>query len=204
MSRRIAFFALAATAVLIATPAFADRECFEDSCRLPEVVEPPQAVAAPPADDDAIPADEASAAAPKAAVVAAPVKLQPQTTAAAPVVREPSQSMKSIAEQANAPREQAAASREVVRYAPRIPKQIAPAPAPAPVQAAAQEIAPLPAAPIRSARVVSGGEPAYTGAVPNAVAPVVVVGPGGVYAVGRIQPYLFAPDAKIISVESEY
>ena len=40
MSRRIAFFALAATATLIATQASADRECFEDSCRVQEATEP--------------------------------------------------------------------------------------------------------------------------------------------------------------------
>lgn len=42
MSRRIAiFFLLAATTALTATQARADRECFENSCRLPGVVEPP-------------------------------------------------------------------------------------------------------------------------------------------------------------------
>jgi hypothetical protein len=41
MSRRIVMFALAATATLITTQAYADRECFENSCRLPAVVEPP-------------------------------------------------------------------------------------------------------------------------------------------------------------------
>lgn len=62
MSRRISLFVLAASAVLIVSPASADRECFENSCRLPGVVEPPpqadppaepQASAAP---DDAQPA----------------------------------------------------------------------------------------------------------------------------------------------------
>jgi len=41
MSRRIIFAALAASAALIATQAIADRECFEDSCRVPEAAEPP-------------------------------------------------------------------------------------------------------------------------------------------------------------------
>ena len=40
MSRRIIFFALAASATLIATQASADRECFEDSCGYFEVAEP--------------------------------------------------------------------------------------------------------------------------------------------------------------------
>jgi hypothetical protein len=43
MSRRIVFFFLASAAALIVSPAFADRECFENSCRLPGAVElPPQ------------------------------------------------------------------------------------------------------------------------------------------------------------------
>ena len=41
MSRRITFVALATSATLIATQAAADRECFEDSCRVPEAAEPP-------------------------------------------------------------------------------------------------------------------------------------------------------------------
>lgn len=42
MSRRIVLGLLAASAALTATPAFADRECFDKSCKLmPAVVEPP-------------------------------------------------------------------------------------------------------------------------------------------------------------------
>lgn len=41
MSRRIVLFALAASAALIITPALADLECFENSCRLPGAVEMP-------------------------------------------------------------------------------------------------------------------------------------------------------------------
>jgi hypothetical protein len=44
MSRRIAFWILAAAAVLTASAARADRECFENSCRMPAVAEPPQRV----------------------------------------------------------------------------------------------------------------------------------------------------------------
>jgi hypothetical protein len=46
MSRRITAFVLAASTTLIATQAHADRECFENSCRLPAVVEPAPAVSA--------------------------------------------------------------------------------------------------------------------------------------------------------------
>ena len=52
MSRRTAFFALAASAALIGSPALADRECFENSCRLPGAVEMP-AQAEPPAEPEA-------------------------------------------------------------------------------------------------------------------------------------------------------
>jgi hypothetical protein len=46
MSRRILFSVLAASAALIATQASADRECFENSCRLPKVAEVPARAAA--------------------------------------------------------------------------------------------------------------------------------------------------------------
>ena len=47
MSRRIAIGLLAAAAALIASPAFADRECFENSCGMPNVVAAPPAGARP-------------------------------------------------------------------------------------------------------------------------------------------------------------
>ena len=52
MSRRIVLFALAASAALIGSPALADRECFENSCRLPGAVEMP-VQATPPAEPEA-------------------------------------------------------------------------------------------------------------------------------------------------------
>ena len=60
MSRRIIFFALAASATLIATQASADRECFEDSCRHSEIAEPTTSSLPPAAVDESI-AAEASA-----------------------------------------------------------------------------------------------------------------------------------------------
>src|SRR5205085_11441735 len=60
MSRRITFFALAASATLIATQASADRECFEDSCRHFEVAEPTTSSLPPPAADESM-APETSA-----------------------------------------------------------------------------------------------------------------------------------------------
>jgi hypothetical protein len=46
MSRRITVFVLVTAAALTATPARADRECFENSCGLPGVIDPPPAPAA--------------------------------------------------------------------------------------------------------------------------------------------------------------
>src|SRR5829696_2842227 len=43
MSRRITLLVLAASAALIATQASADPECFGETCRMPEMVEPPAA-----------------------------------------------------------------------------------------------------------------------------------------------------------------
>src|SRR5260221_10885790 len=72
MSRRITFVALATTATLIATQAAADRECFEDSCRVQEAAEP-QAQAAP----------EVAAPANKPASNPLPDFVAPETAAAA-------------------------------------------------------------------------------------------------------------------------
>ena len=67
MSRRITFLVLAASAALIATQASADPECFGESCRLPEVVEPPAARQPPDAHDARESAVDASAAVAKLA-----------------------------------------------------------------------------------------------------------------------------------------
>ena len=59
MSRRISLLVFAASAALIASPAFADRECFENSCRLPGVVEPaPQPEQPAEAQAEAVPENE--------------------------------------------------------------------------------------------------------------------------------------------------
>jgi hypothetical protein len=73
MSRRIVIFLLAASTALIAAPAAADRECFEQNCRLPDVAElpapPPTAAADANAKSDAAAEQDAgteAAAKPKA------------------------------------------------------------------------------------------------------------------------------------------
>ena len=126
MSRCITFIVLAASATLIATQASADRECFEDSCRLPDTAE---ASSMQPSAADESPAPEASAAVPKPA----PAKALPQVVAE-PVARAPLPTTPSVVEQVSAPR-------EPVRLAPRYVKEVPgpdvkEMPAPPPVRAA--------------------------------------------------------------------
>ena len=80
MSRRIAYLFVIASAATLAAPASADRECFDNTCRMPEVIELPEAppAAAEPSDPASI--DTASASAARAASAAT-------ATAPVPVVR---------------------------------------------------------------------------------------------------------------------
>ena len=201
MSRRIAFLVLAALAALIATPASADPECFGESCRLPEVAEPP-AEAVPPPDADGAVALEAAAPQASAAVEKpAPVKALPQVAtsqaakpkvakpkvAAAPVVRAPIPPTQSVADDTSA-------LREPVQLAPRSLKD---APEPADVTNAP------PADHARSVRV-SPPDPGYVvGHNTPAVGAIVVVVPGHLYGSGRAPVYMIAPSAKIISIDSD-
>jgi hypothetical protein len=45
MSRRIAYLFAAAVSTMLTAPAAADRECFDSSCKMPEVIEAPEAPA---------------------------------------------------------------------------------------------------------------------------------------------------------------
>src|SRR4051812_23346145 len=139
MSRRIIFFALAASATLIATQASADRECFEDSCRQLEIAEPTASTLPPPVVDESVVAEtstvaatrssaaeanaalEASAAAPKLT----PAKALPQVVATPQVAP-----VKVIAAPAPRPPVQSFADHEPAKLAPRSLKPAAPAPTP--------------------------------------------------------------------------
>jgi hypothetical protein len=91
MSRRIATaFALAACAVVI-TPALADRECFDNSCRMPDVTDQPTEVVEvapnvvlPSPDIDTPPAIVEE---PRAAAAPAPVTAPPTATPGRPLPR---------------------------------------------------------------------------------------------------------------------
>src|SRR5689334_1066806 len=60
MSRRITLCVLVTSTSLIATQASADRECFEDMCRLPEVVEQPAQVTPAPATEEVVAREKAA------------------------------------------------------------------------------------------------------------------------------------------------
>jgi hypothetical protein len=199
MSRRAIFFALAASAALIATPAAADPECFGQPCHLPDAVEPPPAAVLMPETADAT-APEAHAAAPRPV----PVKVLPQVTAAQeeppqPLARRPLPSLKPVAESANA-------RVEPVRVAPRNLKEapeLKDAPLPPVALSSRAASAAAPAGQVRVARVTSP-DPSYVVGYNAPVAGgIVVVVPGATYASGQRPTYLFAPGAKIISIDSE-
>jgi hypothetical protein len=213
MSRRISLFVLAASAALIATQAAADPECFGDSCRLPEVVDPPVATIQPPEADEPA-ALEASAAVPKFV----PAKTLPQMTAdetssALPKLA-PSKAVSSMAVDpvmrirstplppASSGVEEASAPTEPARLAPRYAKAT-PAPAPAPLPAAVPAISPAPANHARPVRV-SSPDPGYVlGYNQVPAAGIVVVVPGAYHAAGVRPVYMIAPSAKIISIDTD-
>jgi len=191
MSRRITFFALAISATLIATQASADRECFEDSCRLFEITEPTTSSLPPAADSRRAAAPSAAAAvAPPAGAANAAVEASAATPTLTParalpqVVETPQvASAKAIAAPVPRPPVQSFADHEPARLAPRSLK-----PAPAPVRV-------TDAVPEDEARAEQAlpptAPPAVTYRPRRAAAPAVVAGIGAVYAeddVVRVYP----------------
>lgn len=192
MSRRITVFVLAATASLIATQAHADRECFENSCRLPEVVEPP-----PPAAPASVAAEDSQASANRAVhELSAEAADQPPAKPARRI-------------------EKVAAPREPIRPAPSYPK-VNPIPVreTSPVREATpqRQLLPEPASYPRPARVPPM-ERAYANQRSGAriiEVPAPVYGSEGVGAVrpfglytDSLSPrlYVLAPNAKIITID---
>lgn len=181
MSRRIVFGLLAAAALLTAAPAQADRECFENSCRMPDVVEPPppQAVPAPAADEgaraEATPDAVASPAAPApsengAARAASPVGIYPQM----------------VVDQGPRKQPKPAARRDVDIGPARFPARPAPrysdgAPAPAAVARPATAAVPVEAPARLRARPIIVSAPAY-GEGPAPAGAAVIGVPAEIYA----------------------
>lgn len=186
MSRRIAFWVLAAAAVLTAAPAHADRECFENSCRMPDVIEPPPNAPPLPALPDLDEPHKAEANAAPEAAVAAPAKGPVRAPSAAGGIFP-----QMIVDEA--PRKPKPAPRRSAEPAPaRAPSgryDGSPVPAPAPVAAAAPVEAPLPPQPpLRQPRVrpKSVAAPVYAAPVyeqaPRAPRAAVIGVPAEVYA----------------------
>jgi hypothetical protein len=192
MSRRITFFALAASATLIATQASADRECFEDSCRHSEIAEPttsslPPAAAADEsiAAETSAPAVVGRAAAEASAAVdantAAP-KLTPARALTQVVATPEVAPVKVIAAPAPRPPVQSFADHEPARLAPRSLK-----PAPAPVRVTNT----VPEDDIRAEPALPPVAPPAAAYRRRASAPAVAAGIGAIYAeddVVRVYP----------------
>ena len=203
MSRRIIFCVLAAAATLIATQASADRECFENSCRLPDVVEAPaQAAPSPKVEETATP--ETGALAPMAADPTP--RRSPRTSSEA---RVPARVTSAAPATVRAERVPAPASAYDVSQSP--------APAAAVVIAAPGIIYPdvgaVPAYPYQQhdpAWKLCQGEQRDRGhgtydCGPYSYHPYGTYGyrPNGTYHAYRSAPaYVIAPDAKIISVDT--
>jgi hypothetical protein len=212
MSRRIIFCVLAAAATLIATQASADRECFENSCRLPDVVEAPaQAAPSPKAEETATPETGAARAeAPSGAL--APIAADPaprQSPRNSSEARTPARATNTATGTVRAERASAPASAYDVSQSP--------APA-APVVIAAPgiiypDVGVVPAYPYQQhdpAWKLCQGEHRDRGhgtydCGPYSYHPYGTYGyrPNGTYHAYRSTPaYVIAPDAKIISIES--
>ena len=177
MSRRIASWAiacgaLAAATVLIAAPAKADRECFENSCRMPDVVEPPPPVAQRSETDNAATAHAEAAHGAEAARAQAPAGIYPQMVVD-PALRKPVKP---------APRRGVNTDVGPPRFptppAPRYPKA-----APAPVTATGE----APAAP--RAKPLPAPAPAYTASESSAAAGAVIArAPGVIHVEAGVAP----------------
>ena len=199
MSRRITLLVLAASAALIATPASADPECFGDSCQLPEVVEPPAA---------AVQLRRGRCRAPEAAP-SRPKRAPPRQSSPRPrrfLRWQPIRWCAACAADANL-----ADDASVPPLAPRPSKRFHADRVPA---AAAQRDAATAAAVrrrsarrMRRRRVMSARRGSRRRSrlcrglsMRRRSAGIVVVVPGAVYGSGR---YMFAPSAKIISIDSD-
>jgi hypothetical protein len=180
MSRRIAYCILAAAAVLTAAPAQADRECFENSCRMPDVVEPP-----PPAAAQSAPLPDPDDGARGARASGAEAGGAPDPAAAATTGTARAQSPGGIYPQMivdHGTRKPKAAPRAPARAVQRYPDS-APTPVAAPPALAPAAVAAVPAVATAHPRMrpVVVSAPTYVETAPKAAAAVIGV-PAAIYA----------------------
>jgi hypothetical protein len=228
MSRRITFFVLAASAALIASPASADRECFENSCGLPAAAEAlPQANPSPELEPRA---EDAQPELARPDVALKPVKTLPPVVQAVPAkpvqTKEPRQ-IQPLAPgalvEARQERAGETAPIEVMRVAPRYARTERPAAygvshsvtgGAGVIEMPGAVYAPSPAGPFypyaqpdaawRSCQV-EGQQRGVVYCGPTSYHPYGEYGyrPNGTYGSYRRPPvYATAPDAKIITIEA--
>ena len=201
MSRRAILVVLAFSAAMVATPAFADPECFGDTCRMPDVSEPPLPVEAEPL------AAEVSAS---PAAVRVPSSVQRLASPPTPVASVPPNVVPMMAAEPAMPI-QPPAVRPVVVAERAKPRPAAPLRVEEPRVAEAAAVAEEPkkvaraavARPYQPAPSYDAAQNGYVVGVPAVTGTVVVAAPTVIYGghVGR-PVYLFAPSAKIITVDS--
>lgn len=203
MSRRAILVLLAVSAALIATPASADPECFGDTCRMPDFSEPPLPVEPEPLAAE-VPAPSAAARVPSS--------VQRLTSPPAPVASAPVNVVPMMAAEPAVPIQPPAVRPVVVAESPK-PRPAAPLRVEESRAAEAAAAAEEPKKPARvavaSARTYQpapshdAGPNGYVVGVPVVTGSVVVAAPTVIYGgqVGR-PVYLFAPSAKIITIDS--
>jgi hypothetical protein len=179
MSRRISIWTLAAVTVLFVAPAKADRECFENSCRLPDVTAAPaKAESATQPEQHVTPASGAArAAAPAAAQApaAAPTVIHSRVVVA-PAPAQPTQPAATV------DADEALAQHQSTPLPPRDPS---------PMPAATAVVKTLPVAAYARVHQAPPPAPEFIASKPPARGGVVVVGiPGAIYPdVGVVPAY---------------
>jgi hypothetical protein len=216
MSRRIAILLLAASTALITTQAYADRECFENSCSLPGLAEPPPPPVPAPAAKPPVEDNQASAHGGEPSSVAAETKVTHPTPKPLEKVAERREPAPPVP-----PKYQRAPIRETVapapEYRPARPvqpvRQAVVRERPAPVSAPA----PLPVTYAKPARrpVMEQAYAANERASASGSLIVNVPAPYATEGVAAVRPYVFynevraprlyvlAPNAKIIAVDGD-
>ena len=230
MSRRIAYLFAAAACATFVAPAGADPECFDGVCRMPEVLEAPQA----PAADDPSVASAAPQAAEQPRLGPAPEPIRPQMRvddlprpALRPLPQRPAEQVKSqpnsqparpLARQAQPAVEEHGEPSEPVelvhrRYVPTAQQAYAGVPHPAPPSAGVVIVAPGAQYGEDGIAIVNGRQDSswqlcqgagHGRCLPYNYQPYGASGyrPLGIYRAYRPSPsYVYVPDAKVITLD---